>query len=219
MAIKGLWRLNGNSNDASGNGNNGTDTNITYSQANGRLNQGAGFNGTSSKIALASTASLKPAKLTILATVRTTDNGNYRQIFHHSSDEYATRGIQLRKTNTNLVNFLIARGTSGGVDGVDFKNLYSTITINDGQWHQIDATYDGSYMRIFIDGKLNNEVAWTYDPVYDATYCRANIGTNQYYRNNYAYYWTGAIDEVLLDDVAWSPAKIKNEYSRVKGFF
>ena len=39
--IKGYWMLNGNSNDYSGNGNNGIDTNIAYSQGYGLLNQGA----------------------------------------------------------------------------------------------------------------------------------------------------------------------------------
>lgn len=37
----GLWHLNGSSTDSSGNGNNGSDTNITYSQANGKFGQGA----------------------------------------------------------------------------------------------------------------------------------------------------------------------------------
>lgn len=46
----GLWHLNGNSTDFSGNNNHGTDTAITYSQANGKFGQGASFNGSSSRI-------------------------------------------------------------------------------------------------------------------------------------------------------------------------
>lgn len=45
-----LLHLNGNSTDSSGNGNNGSDSNITYSQVNGKFGQGAGFNGVSSRI-------------------------------------------------------------------------------------------------------------------------------------------------------------------------
>ncbi len=45
------WRMEGNSNDSKGS-NNGTDSNITYSNANGRFGQGAAFNGTTSSILL-----------------------------------------------------------------------------------------------------------------------------------------------------------------------
>lgn len=45
------WKLDGNSNN-SVSANNGTDTAITYSAGNGKLIQGAGFNGTTSKIVL-----------------------------------------------------------------------------------------------------------------------------------------------------------------------
>ena len=54
-----LAHLNGNSNDSSGNANNGSDTNITYSLANGKLGQGAGFNGSSSLIDYGNPASLQ----------------------------------------------------------------------------------------------------------------------------------------------------------------
>ena len=43
------WKLDGNSNDSVGS-NNGSDTNITYGTSYGKINQGALFNGTSSKI-------------------------------------------------------------------------------------------------------------------------------------------------------------------------
>jgi len=45
---KWLWHLNWNSNDSSGNGNNWTDTSISY--VDGKLWQCASFNGTTSKI-------------------------------------------------------------------------------------------------------------------------------------------------------------------------
>ncbi len=46
-----VWgsKLDNNSNDVLGISN-GTDTNITYSSGNGKINQGGGFNGTDSRI-------------------------------------------------------------------------------------------------------------------------------------------------------------------------
>ena len=55
--------LNGNSTDYSGNNNHGTDTAITYSTANGKFGQGAGFNGSSSKIVVPN-ASINGLKIT-----------------------------------------------------------------------------------------------------------------------------------------------------------
>jgi len=52
-----LLHLNGNSTDVSGNGNNGTDANITYGLGNGKFFAGAGFNGTTSKIRCSSAIS------------------------------------------------------------------------------------------------------------------------------------------------------------------
>ena len=44
-SVKGLWHLNGDSVDSSGNGNNGVDTSISY--VSGKIGQGASFSGNS----------------------------------------------------------------------------------------------------------------------------------------------------------------------------
>jgi len=54
-----LLHLNGNNTDTSGNSNSSTDTAITYSQANGKFGQGAGFNGSSSIILITDNAALQ----------------------------------------------------------------------------------------------------------------------------------------------------------------
>ena len=56
----GIWPLDGNSNDGSGNANNGTDSNVSY-DGMGRFGSCASFNGSSSRIALPNNASLKPS--------------------------------------------------------------------------------------------------------------------------------------------------------------
>ncbi len=44
--MAGYYRMEGNSNDSSGNGNNGTDTSMTYNLASGKFGQGASGDGT-----------------------------------------------------------------------------------------------------------------------------------------------------------------------------
>ena len=58
--IVAYYKLDGNSNDSVGT-NNGTDTAITYSVANGKINQGAGYNGSTSKITISNTSVLRTA--------------------------------------------------------------------------------------------------------------------------------------------------------------
>lgn len=88
-----LWQLNGNSTDTSGAGLNGTDTTITYSQANGKIGQGAGFNGTSSYIGAGAWPVLKGLSMTAWikqapSAVRTilSGSGNANVQFRISAD-------------------------------------------------------------------------------------------------------------------------------------
>jgi hypothetical protein len=59
--IIAYWKLNGDSTDATGNGNNGTDTSVTYDAVDGKINQGALFNRASnSKVVIADSTALRP---------------------------------------------------------------------------------------------------------------------------------------------------------------
>src|ERR1035437_2399766 len=51
------WKMQANSNDSVAT-NNGTDTAITYNTGNGIIGQGAGYNGTTSKISVGTNSSL-----------------------------------------------------------------------------------------------------------------------------------------------------------------
>src|SRR3990172_11812228 len=55
--LKGHWKLDANSNDFSGSGPNGSDTDVSYVEA--KYSNGASFNGSSSKIEFAQDADLE----------------------------------------------------------------------------------------------------------------------------------------------------------------
>ena len=65
-----LLNMNGNSNDSSGNNNNGVDTGIYYSKEYGRFNEGARFNGSTSKIKGSSNLGINGGNITILTWVK-----------------------------------------------------------------------------------------------------------------------------------------------------
>ena len=73
------YKMEGNSNDSVGS-NNGTDTSITYSAGNGKIDQGAGFNGSSSKIVIGNVLSSSPTNFTLSAWVKVTSLASARTI-------------------------------------------------------------------------------------------------------------------------------------------
>lgn len=97
---------------------------------------------------------------------------------------------------------------TGHVDGTDYKYVLTNTTLTDGNWHYVVGTWDGSYLRIYVDGILDcTPVAWTYAPGYNATNyvrvgCYSNDGSN-------TGFFLGNLKGVFLDNGnAWTQAQI-----------
>ena len=43
----------------------------------------------------------------------------------------------------------------GGLGSVSYVTMFGTITVNDGAWHLVSMTWDGSNTRLFVDGVLD----------------------------------------------------------------
>lgn len=206
--IKGYWRLNGNSNDASGNGYNGSPNLVTFSQQYGKLNQGANFNGTSSYIQLP------------------------RGILGGNNEIDRTLSVWCRPTATvrDIVSFSDALSDDGtwivGRDGVwaqvnsttwNFYAFSNPLELN--KWHHVVVTMSfNNSIKSYINGRLDSENSFPYASLWrtstNVKYPRigsfTQLGTS---------YWKGDIDELTYWIGTWGNAAIKNEYSKVKGFF
>jgi len=83
------------------------------------------------------------------------------------------------------------------------NNMDGTTSLNDGVWHNIVGTFDGSAMRIYVDGSLqatkNGATANTSDNT------TAYIG--KYIASPY-YYFNGSIDDVRIYNRALSSAEV-----------
>ena len=208
--IKGYWRLNGNSNDASGNGNNGTDTNITYSQANGVIGQGAGLNGTTSHIQLPTT-SFPTGNLPV------TLSGWFSVTKQPVAGEelciigYGT-GATGRQHYIGYANVgtgapvIIFSGWGGTYD----VGIFFTATLN--KKYHVVGVYDGYKPQLYLNGDF--KAIQTQQTTFNVPASNAYIG-----RTPNGKHYPGGVDEIKMDNSVWSPAMVKNEYSRVKGFF
>jgi hypothetical protein len=202
-----LLHLNGNSNDDSGNGLNGNDTYIVYGKVYGKFNEGALFTRTSSSmIVIGTTTILQPTTALTFSMWINIRNmpASYCGIAGDTLSGFA-RGY-LYDINTTTLNFYVGNGTWGNV-GVTVS------TINDGKWHFLCGTWDGSLIKLYVDAKYIGQASKT-SIVY--TGCGFSLG-NYYSNTTYTNMFDGYMDEVRVRSRALSPQEIQKEYTNALG--
>lgn len=195
--LKGYWRLNGSSVDETGNGNSGTDTAVTYNDANGMFFRGAGFNGTTSKIVLPSNASLKPTtNFTIMTWFKTSTAATQMCQFGSFSQNTFISGISFDMPAGGNVLRLLSGKNTGTTIGTDAQVVTGATTVTDGLWHFGVGVWDGSNLKVYLDGNLDGSTVWANAPAYAATTYQ-RIGDRGVNGTDFSF-WNGAIDEVAL---------------------
>lgn len=87
-------------------------------------------------------------------------------------------GLQLYLDSSFQPNLIMGKNT-GTVINTDYKNLASSIAVNDGNWHLVVATWDGSTIRIYVDNNSAASVAWADAAAFAATnYVRIGCGND-----------------------------------------
>jgi hypothetical protein len=202
-----LLHLNGNSTDSSGNGNNGTGTSITYSLANGIFGQGAGFNGSSSKIT------------TPLGNFGT---GNFTISLWIKTTQEATRVIFGKTTEVDKDNggYVLYRD-SGGYHAFRFGTIVNLHIQNQyiatGGWNVITIVRNGANGYIYSNSNLivSTSSISSFNQNTSGTF---TLGTSP--GSNWTpRFYSGAIDEVIVENRAWTASEIKKYYTYSKGRF
>ena len=100
----------------------------------------------------------------------------------------------------------------GGFETKSGTNLFITSKnkFNDGNWHHAVLTYDGSVLKLYVDGNEEGQVS-TLKAVPDNTGTQPiRIGANSFAEDKF---FTGEVDEVMLWDRALSFEEISNSYN------
>ena len=153
--LVGWWPFNGNANDESGNGNNGTVNGATLTTDRfGNANSAYNFDGIDDFIEIQDNNSLNNPNLSIGFWINTSAVV-YQQVLYKVSintaqnEEYS---IPINLNNPNEINLDLKNNScSPGVGWVYFGN--SALLSN---WKHIVFTHDGSITRFFLDGNLIN---------------------------------------------------------------
>lgn len=92
------------------------------------------------------------------------------------------------------INFVIY-SNKPFLDGKYYKDLYSNRVVNDGEWHNIVAVYNGSKAKLYIDGKEDNSIELNID-ISSGNNADITIGYREY--EGGTSFFNGIIDEVKI---------------------
>jgi hypothetical protein len=201
--IVSYYKLDGNSNDSVGS-NNGSDTGITYNASNGKINNGAGFDGSSSRIALGTFTGLGNTNRSFsLWANATTISAGHRRAITFPADDSAT------DTPVFVADFTTASGNIGF--GGNPYDGYITYSFNTSTWYHVAATITGSTITVYVNGvsvgSATNSGGVSTNP----------IGYIGRYNGNFGQYFSGAVDEVGIWSRALTAGEIWTLYNRGNG--
>lgn len=190
-----------NSNDSVGS-NNGTDTSITYSSGNGKINIGAGFaSASTSRISFSTLFTTGSADFTLLAWIKTSTVAT--QVIFSVGNTTTNNGLFLYVHTDGKLHFDLVN--SGGPSS-------ASTTVNDGNFHLVAVTNTSGTVQLWIDGATNGSSV-SMSPNITAGTC--GIGRDMNSLNNY---FNGAIDEVGIWSRALSSTEISQLYNSGAGF-
>jgi len=137
------YSLDGNSNDSVGS-NNGTDTDIIYSTANGKINQGAGFNGTTSKVILP-LVSTAVDNVSLTSWVKLDNLSQNTYIFYNGNGNSSGYGFYISDGFGNAGHNLcgLIGGVSFGNTGVAFAST--------GVWYHIAMVRTNGSWQLYLN--------------------------------------------------------------------
>jgi hypothetical protein len=183
--------------DLSGHGNNGTVANATWTTS-GKYGNALSFNGTTSIVTVVDSSSLHlTTAMTLEAWVYPTAvSATWRDVVYKATDNY-----YLEATTTQGVGFPAAAGTFGGND----VQAYGTATLALNTWSHLAATYDGSTLRLYLNGTQVGSLAQTGAMTPSAS--PLTIGGDSIFGQ----YFQGTIDEVRVYSATLTPAQIQND--------
>jgi Concanavalin A-like lectin/glucanases superfamily len=195
--------------DVSGNANNGT-LNGGVQWVPGHTGDALGFDGSTGYVQVSDSASLEPAQVTVQAWVKLAGSpGDFKYIVAKGANGCDAASYGLYSGPTGGLMFYVATN-----DGLSFARSPDAGTgVWDGRWHLVTGTYDGSTVRLYVDGSQvggRTGTPWT-SPISYALPTTNDLFFG-YYPGCSGLDFNGAIDEPKIWDRALSPQEVEAQY-------
>lgn len=189
-------------NDVSGNANNATATNTTIGA--GYIGSSRQFNGSSSYTSAPSTTALTPTNVTLQAWIKPTNLSNY-MVIASKFPWTSAYSYQMSTTPTGKLRVDISS------TGTNYIEVTSNTSLTAGVWQHVAFTWDGSTVKMFINGVVDSNTLNFSGPIFANT-STFDIGRPSGGSTSNQQYFNGAIDEVMLYSKALSQSEILQNY-------
>jgi hypothetical protein len=208
----GLYHLNDNANDSSGNNRFGTNYGVLFGNSFGRFGSGGNTFGTVGYIVLPTvdfvpTSSGQPLTISAWVNASSSQGGTNHVVAVFKN------GIYLCYDHaTTAYRGSVIYGSGGSFYGCGGG---TGLLITNAEWHHMLGTYDGTWLRNYTDGKETGTAQNLGAKVRtSANYCCIFCDTDKTSAK-----FTGSIDDVFIENVAWSATQIKKYYAYTKARF
>lgn len=198
----GLWHMDGDWGDSSGYEHHGTAVNDPSFSTESMVGRNSGgFDGVNDYVEVANTGEFRPANLTISAWINpSTLDTDKTVITNEPTQTNSQNGFGIRQRADNKFWFVIGKEGDGAV-------VQSTTVATSGEWFFVTGTYDGSDLKIYVNGVL--EATVTASRNIDTTF-PLNIGRG----NSGQEYYSGLIDEVSIYKRALTDEEIFGQFNQ-----
>ncbi|MBE0638108.1 MAG: PKD domain-containing protein [Bacteroidales bacterium] len=175
--------------DITGNNNHGTITNPSWTQ--GFYGNALYYNGSSTFVTVPHSSSLNiTSPFSIQAWIKASGTSNYYAIVDkYTYNAAGSSGFSLYLSSGKL-RLSIYAGSSGNGD------VFGSTDLRDNTFHHVFASWDGSYMRLFVDGQPQGTSTWSNAPA--STTANLGIGRRLSGWGGYMNFM-GVIDEVKIN--------------------
>ncbi len=197
------YPFNGNANDMSGNNYHGVVHGATLtSNRGGYPNSAYHFNGSSDYIEIPGSNQLHcTSGHTLAAWVRFTVSSGLRVVVGKHISGYGN-GYYLMLRPAPTVEYYINSE----------PGLQSSGNYNDGNWHFLTGVFDGTEMKLYIDGQLKTSQARTYSTTNDST-----LLIGKHHSGVANDFFDGDIDDIRLYSIPLSATEILQLYNEPTG--
>ena len=209
--LVGYWPFNGNANDQSGNGNNGTViSGLLSNDRLGNANSSYYLNGQTDYITVPSVSSMLPNRLTMSVWIKIpsnyTGNNGIGPIIRARFYGYV---LWFDSSNGSIINILHHNSSAT-------TTTNTPSNINDNQWHQIVGTFDGTNNNLYLDGQLiSTAVTTTLSNLYYVSDGPVAFGRDGNNPSTATAMYQGWIDDIGIWNRALSQQEITNMYNGV----
>lgn len=225
MAIKALYRFNNTLNDSSGNGYNlseiGSGATYIPGPYNKAIDQNTYTNYFKYLGAIGTIGASSSDPITISILVKEVNSRNIADTaMGYVSYANITTNVRYGIARIDTRIAFIGDHIGGGGVSATVLGTFSTY-VSTTKFSHLVLTYDGTNTRGYVDGVLLGFAPSSGNGVgYAGAVTGLGVGNFQGWDGFSTSYTADAIyGELIIDNTAWSPSVVKNEYLRLKGFF